>query len=56
MIKLRISESIQSENIKIGGSGIVVQLDEWKFGKRNYNRGNRVEGEWIFAGVEMAEE
>ncbi|KCZ74820.1 hypothetical protein H311_04212, partial [Anncaliia algerae PRA109] len=48
--------SIQSENIKIGGPGIMVQLDESKFGKRKYNRGHRVEGAWVFAGVEVTEE
>ncbi|KCZ77089.1 hypothetical protein H311_01905, partial [Anncaliia algerae PRA109] len=34
----------------------MVQLDESKFGKRKYNRGNRVEEEWIFAEVEVTEE
>ena len=31
------------DNHKIGGYGVVVQLDESKFGKRKY-RGHRVEG------------
>jgi transposase-like protein len=41
---------------KTGGDGILVQLDESKFGKRKYNRGHRVEGVWVFGGVETTEE
>ncbi|GBL73930.1 hypothetical protein AVEN_230867-1 [Araneus ventricosus] len=37
---------------KIGGPGIVVEIDESKFGKRKYNRGKRVVGRWVFGGVE----
>ena len=36
----------------IGGPGIEVQIDEAKFGKRKHNRGHRVEGTWVFGGVE----
>ncbi|KAF8764989.1 hypothetical protein HNY73_023011 [Argiope bruennichi] len=37
---------------KIGRMGKIVEVDESKFGKRNYNRGHRVKGQWIFGGVE----
>lgn len=37
---------------KIGGPGKTVELDETKIGKRKYNRGKRVEGQWVFGGVE----
>ncbi|GBN24084.1 hypothetical protein AVEN_15284-1 [Araneus ventricosus] len=37
---------------KIGGPGIVLEIDESKFGKRKYNRGKRVVGRWVFGGVE----
>lgn len=36
----------------IGGCGKNVEIDESKFGKRKYNRGKRVEGQWVFGGVE----
>jgi ISXO2-like transposase domain len=31
---------------------IIVEVDESKFGKRNYNRGHHVQGVWVFGGVE----
>lgn len=37
---------------KIGGPRKVVQIDESKFGKRKYHRGHRVEGQWVFGGIE----
>jgi transposase-like protein len=40
----------------IGGEGIIVEIDESKFGKRKYHRGHRVEGAWVFGGVERAPE
>lgn len=37
---------------KIGGPGIIVEIDESKFGKRKYHRGHPVEGQWVFGGLE----
>ncbi|CAB3996646.1 Hypothetical predicted protein [Paramuricea clavata] len=37
---------------KIGGQGKTVQIDESKFGKRKYHRGHKVEGQWVFRGIE----
>ncbi len=37
---------------QIGGPGKTVQIDESKFGKRKYHRGHRVEGQWVFGGIE----
>ena len=37
---------------RIGGPGIIVQIDESKVGKRKYHRGYRVEGQWVFGGIE----
>ena len=36
----------------IGGPGVIVEIDESKFGKRKYHRGHRVEGAWVFGGIE----
>ena len=41
---------------KIGGEGIIVEIDESKFGKRKYHRGHCVEGVWVFGGVERTEQ
>jgi len=35
---------------KLGGFGKIVVIDESKFGKRKYNKGHRVQGQWIFGG------
>ena len=40
---------------KIGGSGIIVEMDESKFGKRKHHRGHRVDGVWVFGGVEKTD-
>ena len=45
--KVAISAILDSSE-KIGGSGKTVEIDESKFGKRNYNRGKRVEGQLVF--------
>ena len=37
---------------KIGGPGKTVQIDESKVGKRKYHRGHKVEGQWVFGGIE----
>ena len=33
---------------QLGGHGVVVEIDESKFGRRKYYRGHRVEGQWVF--------
>ncbi len=39
-------------SVPIGGPGIRVQIDETKVGKRKFNRGRRVDGQWVFGGRE----
>ena len=43
---------LQNESEQIGGPGEIVEIDESKFGKRKYNKGKRVDGVWVFGGVE----
>ncbi|KAL3092885.1 hypothetical protein niasHT_030074 [Heterodera trifolii] len=38
--------------MKLGGIGKTVEIDESKFGKRKYWRGHRVDGCWVFGGIE----
>ena len=40
------------KNNIIGGPGIIVEIDESKFGKRKYYKGRRVDGVWVFGGIE----
>ena len=37
---------------QIGGPGTIVKIDESKFGRRKYNRGGIVEGQWVFGGIQ----
>lgn len=51
-----VSCSISEEDVTIGGPNIIVELDETKLGKRKYNRGHRVDGTWVFVGIERTAE
>ena len=37
---------------QIGGPGKVVEIDESKFGKRKFHKGRRVDGVWVFGGIQ----
>ena len=41
---------------KIGGPGVIVEIDEMKLGKRKFHRGRRIEGQWCFGGIERRED
>ncbi len=43
---------LSHENEVIGGAGKIIQIDESKIGKRKYNKGHFVEGQWVFGGIE----
>ena len=47
---------LMNESEKIGGPGVQVEIDESKFGKRKYHRGRRVDGVWVFGGIEKSVE
>ena len=53
-----VSSSLEDIDTRIGGEGIIVEIDESKFGKRKYNRGHAVEGEgegaWVVGGIERS--
>jgi transposase-like protein len=51
-----IASNVGIKRKRIGGPGIVVEIDESKFGRRKYNRGHRVEGVWVMGGVERTKE
>ena len=47
---------LEKHSEKIGGPGKIVEVDESKFGKRKYNRGKKVDGVWVFGGIERGSE
>jgi hypothetical protein len=57
-IRQLVSEDMQNspEEVKVGGEGIIVEIDETKIAKRKYHRGHRVEGAWVVGGVERTPE
>lgn len=51
-----VSSTLEYEDEKIGGDGVIVEIDETKLGKRKYNKGHHVEGVWVLVGVERSVE
>lgn len=44
--------AINNNDSMLGGEGKVVEIDEAKMGRRKYNRGRWIEGQWVFGGIE----
>lgn len=55
-IRQLLGDTINFEQVKIGGLDIIVEIDETKLGKRKYNRGHRVDGVWVVGGVERTDQ
>lgn len=51
-IRQACADAIDYEHVRIGGMGVIVEIDETKLGKRKYHRGHRVDGVWVLVGVE----
>lgn len=47
-----LSDSLDFEDIQIGGEDVVVEIDETKLGKRKYHREHLVDGGWVVGGIE----
>lgn len=51
-----VADYMEDHQEMVGGPGIIVEIDESKFGKRKYHRGHLVKGAWVFGGVERTPE
>jgi hypothetical protein len=49
--KRLVTDSLDEEQCTIGALDIVVEIDESKLGKREYNTGHRVDGVWVFGAL-----
>ena len=47
-----MAEYLFQNPVVLGGQGVVVEVDESKFGKRKYNRGSRRDGNWVLGMLE----
>jgi transposase-like protein len=47
-----VADDLTQQQLMVGGPGMIVEIDESKFGKRKFNRGHHVEGVWVVGGVE----
>ena len=51
-----VADEVGENEGQICGEGVIVEVDESKFGKRKYHRGHHVEGAWVVGGVERTPE
>jgi hypothetical protein len=52
IFKPLLADALDTEDLTFGRPGVIVEVDESKFGKRKYNRGKHVEGTWVIGGIE----
>jgi len=43
---------LEEQSKPVGGPGVVIEIDEWKFEKRKLNKGRPVDGLCMFGGIE----
>ena len=51
-VHTKVADWLVANASPLGGPGIIVELDEAKFGKRKYNKGAYREGQWAIGGVD----
>ena len=49
--EIQLEALIRHSATKIGGANCTVEIDEAKFGKRKYNKGRVIEGQWVIGGI-----
>lgn len=52
-IREKMASELSGAAGMIGGVNCIIQLDEAKFGRRKFNRGRLVEGNWVLGGVDQ---
>ena len=52
LLHVRVSNWLMANPSTLGGPGVIVELDEAKFGKRKYNKGSYREGQWVLGAVD----
>ena len=48
----RVADWLTVHSTPLGGPGVIVELDEAKFGKSKYNRGAYRQGQWVLGAVD----
>ena len=52
LLHTRVANWLILNPAPLGGPGVIVEVDEAKFGKRKHNKGRYREGKWVLGGVE----
>ena len=52
LLHVRVADWLMANPTTLGGLGVIVELDEVKFGKRKYNKGAYREGQWVLGAVD----
>ncbi len=52
LLHTRVADWLVANPSPLGGPGVIVELDEAKFGKRKYNKGAYRQGQWVLGAVD----